>query len=190
MLLRRAHPSATELRDLSDRIVDDTKIPDADKQVYEQEPPNGLFYRRSGRLLTSQASGNLVDRVRATYGSRSLFEVQRIGAVERQRSSVETARRINPVHCLASPGAYGYVAMRWMDEEGLHEAIPQNQSGLALSVAVLSWLGTTVLENPFQSDPMGSYDRKIKSNAPEDPALALCTSALSAYQKLQFAQLA
>ena len=180
------HKSAVEFQNLSSRVVHNTQIPGPETQVYEQDPVNGLYYRHSGRLLTSQPEGDFIRRARSGFKTRELFELQRSGQVSRQASTrMVTPRRINPVYRLDLPEDCRYVAIRWVDEEGLHEAIPQNKNGMPVSVSVISWLGDTVMSNVFSKNPSDVYDRKTKSAESDDPTLELFYKALRAYRHIQ-----
>lgn len=181
-VLTAVHPSALEFHNLGGRVIGETAVPGPEVQVYQQVPANGLYYRRSGRLLTPQASGGFVERARAGYNQGAWFELQRTGAVLRQAPDIETRRRINPVHVIDGSLRPSFVAIRWVDEEGVHQAIPQNEESSPLSVTVQSWLGDRVMQQAFSSDPSGSVDRRVKSAEPEDPALSLYQAALRAYE--------
>lgn len=185
-----AHPVAIEFRNFSGFAVDGTTVPGPEVQVHQQRPHNGLYFRKSGRLLTSEKEGDLVERVRAGLGKVSFFELQRVGQVTRQEPLIATRRRINPVYCLANPRSSEFVAIRWVDEDGLHEAVPQNRVEhdvrLPLSVTVLSWLAATVVCSEFQADPTASVDTKTHSTASaEDPMSGFLYRAMHAYGAIQ-----
>lgn len=183
------HPLAVRFQTLSLQVIAETAVPASDMQVYEQEPTNGLFYRHSGRLLTSQDKGGYVERARAGHEIGALFELQRSGSVTRQTPRTVTERRINPVFDLDNPETRPYVAIRWVDEEGVHEAHPQRYDGNPTSVSILSWLGDRVHDDDFLTTTSSSYDRKIRSARIKDPALEFYDRALQAYQDIKHASL-
>src|SRR3989344_1484680 len=157
------HPSAVEFLGLSEQVITATLIPEPSIQVYQQEPENGLFYRRSGRLLTSQKGGGFVDRARSGLNDGELFELQRAGSVTRQRPHIEIPGRVNPVHCLDPPQTLGYISINWIDESGMHNALPVDNKNLLAGVTVISWLEETVMGDGFAKDPFSTYDAKTRS---------------------------
>lgn len=179
-----AHPSAVKFNELGAQVIGETVIPGPETQVYLQVPANGLYYRHSGRLLTSEEKGDLVERARNGFNLGAFFELQRVGKVTRQSPNIVTRRWTNPVHSLETPAVAGLVAIRWIDGDTLHHAIPRNQERAPVSVTVQSWSKDTVLGSDFAHNPSGTCNSKIQSAAPEDPALAFMESALRAYRSL------
>lgn len=178
------HPSAVEFHELSRQVVGDTKVPGPDMQVSDQNPKNGLFYRESGRLLTSQNQGGLVVRMRAGVARGAFFEIQRHGKVMRQESCLGIAKRTNPVHLLADLEDPRYVAMRWLGEEAVHEVIPVYEAGKPVKVTIGSWLLDNVLSDQFADDPTVARNTLVRSREINNLALAFYESALHAYQDL------
>jgi hypothetical protein len=182
-----AHPSAIKFNELGVQVIGETAIPGPDIQVYQQVPTNGLYSRQSGRLLTSQDKGDFVERARKGFELGVLFELQRAGKVTRNAASVVTDRWVNPVHSLRNDATGTLVAIRWIDEEGLHNAIPQNQDRVPFSVTVQSWSKDTVAGNDFAVNPSGECDSTVKSREIEDLALRFIESAIRAYEALKTA---
>lgn len=179
------HPSALEFQGLAEHVVATTPVPGPETQVYEQEPDNGLYYRKSGRLLTSESHGELIDRARSGADAGVLFELQRRGSVARGAASILTRRRVNPVHQLDEIMQNNFVSIRWIDEEGMHEAIPTYQNGQPRTIAVLSWIGDTIRGRDFAHNPSAATDRKVRSVDTEDPAVELFERAATAYRKIR-----
>lgn len=178
------HQSAIGFRAFSVKILGETVVPGPEEQVFAQEPINGLYFRFSGRLLTSQPKGNLVDRVRRGHKVGALFELQRAGNVSRQAPDIRTDRRTSPVFCLDDPSNPSFAAIRWIDKEGFHQAIPDDYEGRPMNLSVQTWLGDRVTSAAFAENPSGSWNRKITSDESADPALMLLYSAQCAYKTI------
>lgn len=174
---------------LSERVVRETAIPGPDDQVYKQAPCNGLYFRHSGRLLTSEADGDYAQRAISGYNKdKTLFEIQRTGSIARQRPRIERTKRTNPVFCLDNPTNADYEFIRWIDEEGLHQATPHNKDGTPVLMVVISWLGDTLLGSSFARDPASVEVRKARSDELGDPALPLFEQAQNAYELISSAK--
>ena len=170
---------------LSARVVKETVIPGPEDQVYQQHPSNGLYFRHSGRLLTSEEDGEYTQRAISGYlKGRKLFELQRTGDITRQKPRIESPYRTNPVFCLDNPDDAGYEFMRWIDEEGLHQATPHNKDGAPVLLVVISWLGDAVLGDSFAKNPSSVDVRKIRSDELGDPALPIFEQAQKTYEQI------
>jgi len=180
-----ADPSAVGFHELTQLVVAETNIPDPDLQVYQQQPNNGLYYRSSGNLLSSQPEGNFYDRAMLGQKESQFFELKRKGAVQRLEPSVILHDRIHPVYGLVDPTDVRYVGISWLDEEGVHHVMPRERGD---KVTVLSWLGSSVAGQAFACDTTSSFDRKVQSDATEDPALEFCDRALKAYRQMTIGQ--
>lgn len=186
-LLGEAHHSAVKFIELGALVISETVIPDPETQVYQQTPVNGLYFRQSGRLLTSEKEGDLVERASKGFKLGAFFELQRVGKVRRQSPNIVNNRKTNPVYSQETPTAVSLVAIRWIDEETLHHAIPTYQERVPVAVTAQSWTKDTVFGDAFANNPSGTCNIKIQSAAAEDPALAFIESALRAYRAIRSA---
>lgn len=182
---KQIHESATAFNDLSQLVVKETRVPGPEEQVYQQNPTNGLYFRKSGRLLTSQPEGSLQLRVQRSLKVGHLFELQRIGSVSQQRPDIRRVSRSNPVHCLDVTNSTRFEVIRWLDEEGLHVADPQYDKRDPAFVTVLTWSPDTITDSQFLIDAAKSqYDDITRSDATDDPVLELAAHAVRAYETI------
>lgn len=147
-----------------------------------------MFFRHSGRLLTSEADGEYFQRaISGLFKDGKLFELQRTGSVTRQRSRTERTNRTNPVFCLDNPANADYEFIRWIDKKGLHQATPHNKDGKPVLMVVISWLGDASIDKSFARDPTSVKPEKIRSDELGDPALPLFEQAQTAYEQISSA---
>lgn len=178
------HPSAVKFGGLSKRAVNEAEIPRGDVQEYQQDPSNGLYYRKSGRLISSQHEGDFIERARAGIEAGVLFELVRVGRVVQQKPPVDIATRENPVFVLDTPDKADFQTMVWVDGEGLHQARPYNEEDrITRGIVVVSWVGDDIMGDEFAERSASVSSSKIRSaHQIDDPVLSFYAGALQAYE--------
>ena len=182
-----SHPSAARFQHLVELAVANVEIPPGDVQEYDQRPHYGLYYRSSGRVITSELEGRFQARAVAGVKKGTFFELGRSGRVDPASPRIDRSDWKNPVHILKDPAATKYHSLTWVDESGLHRVFPnrrQTASEPTDTITVHSWTPERVLTPAFWRDPSAGAASRVVSEATDDPVLPYFERAARAYKVL------